>query len=747
MSVFKSFYRIIALTLSCAFVTTSINVPSAQAEEIVVPVMPAPGSMVNLSPAYEPAFLKGIVIHPDNALKFDFIVQRGDGNLSEDQKKIEYNKLIKYFLASLAVPDKDQWVNLSPYEKNRIIKDDLGKTEMGRDLLAQDYLLKQITSSLIYPEKGLGKKFWDEVYAKAYKEYGNTNIPVNTFNKVWIMPDKAVIYEKNNTAYVVESRLKVMLDEDYVSLQKHNANQTHPFTSKIVRQIILPAIEKEVNEGKNFALLRQVYSGMLLAAWYKRALKESLLGKIYADKAKVRGVDQDPKVNEAIYEQYLQAFKKGVFNYIKEDDDPYTQQVIHRKYFSGGTVGWGQDFADHAQIIHEFKTDQAQTATAGFSELDAVTADLQLQDKAISGGDYAMRSEASKFRKQIAEEIRSLAVTFQVNKIDDLNARLGVIQSFENAVNEDEIGPFQQREGNIIRMRDSVKENEMFHLTGALKDGRSVEIYRIPSHGVKNLKSGYKERHFYVFRIEGEIVGYGIATNHDSTLKSGDQMEPGFDILVKYRGGRGNVRFESKELFNLFLAAAFRMGAKKFMVSEESEFGRNVEGVKGKRHVTLGLWVGRGFVLKEKIQDIDRLFLRIVQERYRLTPDDAQELLNDKSLDQDRWWEFTPTMNDPSPEAAAVETKISSGDNAMNGKETKLSPGGIDLNSANFSITIKRDGKGVPLPLVQQDMAQLGRIQGFVPRIIEIRPAASLPILSELKQKLQAQPTALANAS
>ena len=34
--------------------------------------------------------------------------------------------------------------------------------------------------------------------------------------------------------------------------------------------------------------------------------------------------------------QYLQAFKKGAYNYIKEETDPVTQQPIPRKYFSGG---------------------------------------------------------------------------------------------------------------------------------------------------------------------------------------------------------------------------------------------------------------------------------------------------------------------------------------------------------------------------------------------------------------------------
>jgi hypothetical protein len=46
-------------------------------------------------------------------------------------------KLIKYFLASLTIPEKDLWVNLSPYEKDRIIPQSFGLTEMGRDLLSR----------------------------------------------------------------------------------------------------------------------------------------------------------------------------------------------------------------------------------------------------------------------------------------------------------------------------------------------------------------------------------------------------------------------------------------------------------------------------------------------------------------------------------------------------------------------------------------------------------------------------------
>ncbi len=58
---------------------------------------------------------------------------------------------------------------------------------------------------------------------------------------------------------------------------------------------------------------------------------------LYTNKNKVAGVNvNDPTVKEQIYERYLKAYKKGAFNYIKEDPTP-DGQVVPRKYFSGGT--------------------------------------------------------------------------------------------------------------------------------------------------------------------------------------------------------------------------------------------------------------------------------------------------------------------------------------------------------------------------------------------------------------------------
>ncbi len=342
---------LIAFCFSFSYVIPS-GVVYAQVLSSSVAGLPPVGTMVSLSDVFAPAVVKGITIHPDNPFEFDFIIDTGDSGLTGEGLRKESVKLIKYFLSALTIPDDEMWVNLSPYQKDKIVPDGFGKTDMGRDLLAQDYLLKQLTASIVYPESEIGKRFWDRVYAKAKQLYGVDDIPMNTFNKVWIVADRAVVYEKDNTAYVVDSHLKVMMEEDYIALQRNLGNdkfgmgavasrdvsEISKVSADVMREVVLPELEKEVNEGKNFARLRAIYNSVILASWYKDNLRRSLLGQVYVNKGKLKGVEiEDKDVAQKIYKQYLEAFKKGVYNYIKEDFDEDTKQVIPRKYFSGGT--------------------------------------------------------------------------------------------------------------------------------------------------------------------------------------------------------------------------------------------------------------------------------------------------------------------------------------------------------------------------------------------------------------------------
>ena len=224
--------RLISLCLMVTFVTTMVITPRAQA-----------GSHGFATAGNDGEFKSCLCAFDDHRLDRSsgksfidgFYCQHRQQRFECAQVKKQSDRLIKYFLACLTIPENNQWVNLSPYEKQRIIPEDLGQTVLGQDMLAQDYILKQLTASLIYPEKNLGKNFWDKVYAKASQKYGTTQIPVNTFNKVWILPDTAKVYEHKNTVFVVKSHLKVMLDEDYLCTKQSTCHslQEQPILSAL----------------------------------------------------------------------------------------------------------------------------------------------------------------------------------------------------------------------------------------------------------------------------------------------------------------------------------------------------------------------------------------------------------------------------------------------------------------------------------------------------------------------------------
>lgn len=347
------FYRkSIAFTLAMIFSFSSIIAP-VQAQSM--PFMPSPGTIVRKSQPNDPIILQGLKVYPDDPFKLDFIVDPGQVQVSDDAFKTSSSRFVRYFLTALTIPSDDLWVNLSPFEKDRVVTDAFGQTEMGRDLLAQDYLLKQLTASMIHPDAAIGQSFWKKVYAEAYRLYGTTDIPVDTFNKVWVVPGQAGVYENGDKALVVESSLKVMLETDYKALEAEKGissgnapdpGRTTNLDAQIMREVVIPEIQREINEGENFASLRQVYNALILAKWYKTKLKSAVFQKYYIDQRKVLGINiEDKQASEKIFEQYVQAFSKGVYSLIREETDPYSQELIPRKYFSGGCDFTGQDFA------------------------------------------------------------------------------------------------------------------------------------------------------------------------------------------------------------------------------------------------------------------------------------------------------------------------------------------------------------------------------------------------------------------
>jgi len=391
--------------------------------------------LISASPAFNPPTLKGIKFYPRDPLKLDFIIDSGNFNSSNEELKLDAEKLIRYFLAALTIPENDLWVNLSPYEQNRVIPAGLDATDMGEGLLNQDYILKQLSASLTYPESPLGKKFWDRVYERINNNVGAGLAParnriINTFSKVWIVPDKAVVYADGDKAMVGEAKLKVMLESDYLAMKKnvepvepvkpvaglkssnrlnrHNGpNGLNELSSQIMREIIVPAIEEEVNNGKQFAELRRIYHAVVLATWFKRRLRAALMiadekkqmiaeknnrikseakrslpegdesngpnwlnaFNLYIDKNKIKGIDKiDPKIKDNVYQKYLEAYKKGAYNIIKKEYvgtglSPVRKQ-IRRRYFSGGCTLAGVSSALVERPFQPVEMESGKTVTA-----------------------------------------------------------------------------------------------------------------------------------------------------------------------------------------------------------------------------------------------------------------------------------------------------------------------------------------------------------------------------------------------
>ncbi len=763
--------KITSFLVLATFIVSCIMPPQGFAQSLsAVGLMPLPGNMVAVTPAFTPAHLWGMAMHPNDPFKFDFLIHRGNETLTAVEKTQEYTKLIKYFLAALAVPDTDQWVNLSPYEKDRIIPNNFGLTEMGRDLLAQDYLLKQLASSLTDPESQLGKKFWDHVYAQAHERFGTTSVPTDVFNKVWIMPDKAVVFEKDNTVYVLENHLKVMTDKDYLAA-RHNVSGDTPaeagamadISSQVMKEVIIPAIETEVNEGKGFAPLRQVYSGMLLATWYKRTLKESILGKLYADKGKVKGVDQDPRTNQEIYNQYLQAFQKGVFNMIKEDVDNYTQEVIPRKYFSGGTVGFDHaalttgtepqfkkksgDMASQTDVVRSRLTSLAEAAVPVLPSTTNMT-DVMTAWQNVNVPSYDQL-------KTVIDVVADKFGAVQVGLLRLMNLEASAAQLFADKLHQKD-SPAELFFGlNVDKLvSQSVLTPDGKSLILTIDRKRSLEALATAMHidipdnaAISALKQG--------ILIFSTMFGLSVlsASNVQALPKDSIGLAPASIRIEK------NIAFTKEEPKKLLPPG----NSGSFVVQETPKAVLFIKRTTEIQKLPVGTFVmiARQYssVVETTWKPLSGTSLRQIRYVQKNGGPWMQQIKNSEGsiIIQHRMKNgFVPGMSRPFIfQGGTIKQEVST-PGVFIYKETstkKVIPantsgkkpgdlaeadqvdnaalkGGIDFAQSNLDMQIKRDGAGVPLPLSQQNLDNI-KIDGLVPEILSIQPAVSVPLFSE----------------
>lgn len=443
--------------LGTIFIADLMRVKVTVASELGLPEPTALLGLTNKS--YEP-ILKGVSFDPDNPMMISFIIDKG----SKDKvNKEEINNFVEYFLAGLTLPDSEFWVNLSPYENDRIISDALQGTKVAHQLLSQDYVLKVLSSSLTHPKTPTGSEYWKIMTAGAENSL--------SFDKVWISSAKASVYElkTKNTVLINESSLIAQTETDYIAQKDSHDSQA--------MSAILADLTKEVNTGKHFAQLRQVYNALILSKWVKNNILEILNDNVsfihgYTNSSKTKGIDlSDPKIKNQVYSLYLESIKNGSYNFIdkvKENDIAST-----RKYFSGGLEPMPKSIS--SAII---SGDQMDDLTEYFQHIDvefeSIVSDhsydrssLVTYDQDISAVDNLseasktseilkengfMREWYSNRNKALAENIRSTRKEYWAKLLDipmlrqwllaDLST---VVKRMINSDNQDEMSKHKQK--------------------------------------------------------------------------------------------------------------------------------------------------------------------------------------------------------------------------------------------------------------------------------------------------------------
>ncbi|MEU7802276.1 hypothetical protein AB0J14_21995 [Micromonospora arborensis] len=153
------------------------------------------------------------------------------------------------------------WVNLNPSQPDKVIDEYLGATAVGRILLDADLELKRAWTRSQDPKTAVGLEYWNRM----------TGLDGACIRQ-WIVPKEATIREEGNRLYILDAPLEVKAEAfDFTIPSDPNFKcPTNPEPSMAVyRDLLLPELNKAVNDAPEFKDLRRAYISRVAAEWYR----------------------------------------------------------------------------------------------------------------------------------------------------------------------------------------------------------------------------------------------------------------------------------------------------------------------------------------------------------------------------------------------------------------------------------------------------------------------------------------------
>ena len=339
--------------------------------------------------------------------------EEGDNIIDiEDATELSLNT----FFIGLTLPESKFWVNLDPWEPDRIMDEDLRNTDVGRIMLEADLQMKKDFCKYENPcESEIGEEYnelldkkLEELAKKCMRKYPTeiedvNNIVFSSIISRWILPDRTDAYRTDDGIYIVDITLNINLypeyddstyeiknqdlylfsidakiendlnkniiaeklkdmfrtegfplsdnaivtkneengwvitdEEKFIVIKEYGVLSIYkkPFISdecnehlnkaaseyccymmELEEEMILPLVVQEVNHDEKYSDLRQVYTSLALAQWYKDKYGTSGLFRDFIDSGDLAGLESKYTWSaEDVWGDYVRSFEEGEYH-------------------------------------------------------------------------------------------------------------------------------------------------------------------------------------------------------------------------------------------------------------------------------------------------------------------------------------------------------------------------------------------------------------------------------------------------
>jgi predicted unusual protein kinase regulating ubiquinone biosynthesis (AarF/ABC1/UbiB family) len=390
---------------------------------------------------FHPPTLKSLIVNPNSQTNyFDFLLDTGDVSFSDEiQLEPKARDLINYFFLGITLPPDEFWVNLNPIQPDKIVSPRLGITDMGRVLLDADLQLKKDSARFTDPRTSVGKEYWQKLNKRLQeKDLSTAQVPTST--RVWIVPGPTKIREQENKTTILSARLRVCLESEYLSRNNQDViprldrgiQKIEDISSQAFKEVILPKLEQEVNFGKNYAELRQVYNSLILSECYKRKYwnKNNFYSQSIHQARLVGLCSKEDWEKDKFFQAYLASHKQGEYSFCQTEYDPNYLDLVSKRYFSGGI----KIYLSQSEMI------EVETVSSAVEQASPLESKEFVRIMTYQKDDWAVRIEVAFPASSLAESHIML-----VMKSESVNLEGGIENFPARAIVEKERGQISNR--------------------------------------------------------------------------------------------------------------------------------------------------------------------------------------------------------------------------------------------------------------------------------------------------------------